>query len=86
MTNMDWGTFQDAHYRPHLIVATLELGLEPGSDETTVALFEHLAVALRMSGNYTIKKDGANIHAAFELDTDAERFAGVLPAKATFPE
>lgn len=61
---MDWATFQDTHHRPHLIVATLELGRDPASNEATVTLFERLATALGMSGNYTIKKDGANIRAA----------------------
>jgi hypothetical protein len=83
---MDWDTFQDMHHRPHLIVATLELGLDPASDETAVALFERLARALGMTGNYTIKKDGASIRAAFEIDTDAERFAAVLLAKTTLSE
>jgi hypothetical protein len=83
MPSMDWDSFQDAHYRPHLVVATLEPGLEPVSDETTVALFERLAMAFGMSGNYAFKKDGANIHAAFEIDTEAERFAGLLQAKTT---
>jgi hypothetical protein len=86
MPNMDWGTFQDTHHRPHLIVATLELGRDPASNETTVALFEQLATALGMSGNYTIKKDGANIRAAFEIETDAKRFAAVLRAKTTLSE
>lgn len=83
---MYWDTFQDTHHRPHLIVATLELGRDPASNETTVALFERLATALGMSGNYTIKKDGANIRAAFETDTDAQRFAAVLLAKTTLSE
>ena len=86
MPHMDWDTFQDAHYRPHLVVANLELGRDPASDETTVALFERLAAALGMSGNYTIKKDGANIRAAFEIDTDAEQFARVLLTKTTAGE
>ena len=86
MPNMDWDTFQDMHYRPHLVVANLELESDPTSDETTLALFERLAMALGMSGNYAIKKDGANIRAAFEIDTDAERFAGVLRAKTTAGE
>jgi hypothetical protein len=86
MPSMDWDTFQDRHYRPHLVVANLEFGRDPASDETTVALFERLAMALDMSGNYTIKKDGAYIRAAFEIDTDAERFARVLLAKTTAGE
>lgn len=43
-------------------------------------------MASGMSGNYTIKKDGASIRAAFEIDTDAERFAGVPLAKTTLGE
>ena len=86
MPNMDWDTFQDSHHRPHLVVANLASGRDPASDETTVALFERLAIALGMSGNYSITKDGAYIRAAFEIDTDAERFAGVLLAKTTAGE
>lgn len=51
-----------------------------------VALFEQLAAALGTWGNYTIKKDGASIRAAFEIDTDAERFARVLLAKTALSE
>jgi hypothetical protein len=86
MPNMDWDTFQDSHHRPHLVVANLASGRDPASDETTVALFERLAIALGMSGNYSITKDGAYIRAAFEIDTDAERFARVLLAKTTAGE
>jgi hypothetical protein len=86
MPNMDWDTFQDRHYRPHLVVANLELGSDRASDETTVTLFQRFAMALGMSGNYAIKKEGAYIRAAFEIDTDAERFAGVLLAKTTAGE
>ena len=83
---MDWDTFQDTHHRPHLIVVTPELRRDPASNETTVALIERLATTLGMSGNYTIKKDGANILVAFEVDTDAERFAAVPLAKTTLSE
>lgn len=86
MPSMDWDTFQETHHRPHLIVATLELGRDPASNEAMVTLFERLATALGMSGNYAIKKDGANIRAAFEIDRDAERFAAVLLAKTTLSE
>jgi hypothetical protein len=86
MPSMDWDTFQDRHYRPHLLVANLRFGRDPASDETAVALFERLAMALDMAGNYAIKKDGAYIRAAFEIDRDAERFARVLLAKTTAGE
>lgn len=46
MPNMDWDAFQDAHYRPHLIVTTLELGPDPASDKTIAALFERIATTL----------------------------------------
>lgn len=80
---MDWDAFLDAHYRPHPVVATLRPGFEPASDQTTVALLERLAVALRMWGNYAIKQEGTDIRAAFETNADAERFAGVSLAKTT---
>ena len=86
MPNMDWDTFQDRHYRPHLVVANLEPARNLKTGESTAVLFERLAAALGMSGNYTIKKDEAYIHAAFEIDTDAERFARVLVAKTSASE
>jgi len=67
-------------------VATLDLGPDPASDKIVVTLFEQIATTLGMLGNYTIRKDGANIHAAFEIDTDAQRLAGVLLAKAALNE
>lgn len=83
MPSMDWDAFLDAHYRPHLVVATLGSGVEPASDQATGVLLERLAEALRLSGNYAIKHDGDDIRAAFETDADAGRFAGVLMAKTT---
>lgn len=86
MPFMDWDAFQDAHYRPHLVVVILEFVPDPASGKSTVARFERLAAALGMCGNYTVKQDGASVRAAFEIDTDAERFAGVLLAKTTLAE
>ena len=83
---MNWDAFQEAHYRPHLVVAILELAAEPASGKSTLALFERLAAVLGMWGNYAIKQEGASIRAAFEIDADAERFAGVLLAKPTLAE
>ncbi len=84
MPNMDWETFQDAHYRPHLVIADLVGTAKPDHGETREAMLERLAASLGVSGNYAIKRDGATIHAAFELDMDAARFADVLLAKTTF--
>ena len=86
MPSMDWDTFQDAHYRPHLVVANLEGGAVRGSAERRISLLQRLVEALGVSGNYAIKQDGANIRAAFESDADATRFAKVLLAKATARE
>ena len=84
MANMDWEAFQNAHYRPHLVLANLEDAAKPDQGETRRAMLERLAASLGVSGNYAIKRDGATIHAAFELDMDAARFADVLLAKTTF--
>ena len=83
MPSMDWEAFQNAHYRPHLIVVYMEGGAEPDSGEARVSLLERLAGGLGVAGNYAIKRDGANIHAAFESDLDAARFANVLLATET---
>ena len=84
MPSMDWETFQDAHYRPHLVLANLEDTAKSDQGETMRAMLERLVVSLGVSGNYAIKRDGATIHAAFELDMDAGRFADVLLAKTIF--
>lgn len=77
MPRMDWDRFQDAHYRPHLVVATLE-GQAAATPGDPVAQFERLATALGVSGNYALKTDATSLRAAFEFDTDAERFAAIL--------
>jgi predicted regulator of Ras-like GTPase activity (Roadblock/LC7/MglB family) len=82
---MDWNAFQDAHYRPHLVIATLE-GTPVIASSDTFALLEQLAATLGLSGNYAIKKDGVSVRAVFEIDTDAERFAGMLQGKTTARE
>ncbi len=83
MPSMDWETFQDAHYRPHLVITNLESRTEPEISETRVSLLERLAATLSVSGCYAFKKDGANVYAAFESDVDAARFASALLAKTT---
>ena len=82
MPRMDWDTFQEAHYRPHLVIATLQ-GEARRASIDPVAMFERLAMALGVSGNYAFKKEGAAIRAVFELDTDAQRFAHMLQGKTS---
>jgi hypothetical protein len=80
---MDWEVFQRDHHRPHLLIVSLN---EKGRNNPAVvrADFERLATKLRASGNYAFKTEGATIHAAFEDDADAARFAAVLrPLKTT---
>lgn len=83
MPSMDWETFQDAHYRPHLVITNLESGTEPDIGDTRVSLLERLAAALSVSGSYALRKDGADVYAAFESDVDAARFASALLARET---
>jgi len=83
MPRMDWEVFQRDHHRPHLLIVSLN---EKGRNNPAVvrADFERLATKLRASGNYAFKTEGATIHAAFEDDADAARFAAVLrPLKTT---
>jgi hypothetical protein len=80
MPSMEWERFQDAHYRPHLVIANLAEGIGPVSGD----LFQSLAATLGVSGNYAIRGDGTIIQAVFEIDKDAERFASALSARASF--
>jgi hypothetical protein len=79
MPSMEWERFQDAHYRPHLVVANLEEGLAPVSGD----LLQSLVATLGASGNYAIRGDGDTLQAVFEIDKDAERFANTLSARAS---
>jgi predicted regulator of Ras-like GTPase activity (Roadblock/LC7/MglB family) len=79
---MDWDAFQDAHYRPHLVEADLAIA----SEDTTATVFDRLPTMLGLTGNYAIRKDGNTIRAAFEIDSDAERFAAMLLAKVSSRE
>src|SRR4030095_7068498 len=82
MPRMDWEVFQRDHHRPHLLIVSLN---EKGRNNPAVvrADFERLATKLRASGNYAFKTEGATIHAAFEDEADAARFAAVLKPKQT---
>jgi hypothetical protein len=77
---MDWEAFQRDHHRPHLMIVSIEM---EGKARPSVikADFERLAIELRLSGNYTFKKEGTIIYASFEDDEDAARFATVLRPK-----
>src|SRR3954466_16319899 len=85
MPRMDWEVFQRDHHLPHLLVVSLKA---KGKNNPAVvrADFERLATKLRASGNYAFKAEGATIHAAFEGNTDAARFAAVLKPKQTTRE
>lgn len=83
MPSVDWEAFQHSHYRPHLLIVSIEERSKP-TPCVTKANFERLAVRLGMSGNYAFKTEGTNIYAAFEDDADAARFAAVLrPTQTT---
>ncbi len=82
MPRMDWENFQDAHYRPHLVIATLQREARD-TPVNLVTMFDRLATALAVTGNYAFKSDGASIRAAFELETDAQRFAHMLDGKTS---
>ena len=85
MPKMEWEVFERDHHRPHLLVVSLKA---KGKNNPAVvrANFERLATNLRASGNYAFKTEGATIHAAFEDDADAARFAAVLKPKQTTRE
>jgi hypothetical protein len=83
MPRMDWEVFERNHHRPHLLVVSLKA---KGRNNLAVvrADFERLATKLGASGNYAFKTEGTTIHAAFEDDADAARFAAVLrPSQTT---
>ena len=83
MPKMDWENFQRDHHRPHLLIVSMEVQGKPGRS-VGEADFECLAIKLGTCGDYAIRIDGTTIHAAFEDDADAARFAAVLrPQQAT---
>lgn len=83
MPMMDWDSFQEAHYRPHLIVANVDDANGPRQCEANVSVLGCLAEALDILGNYALKRDGTTIRAVFEKDIDAERFAATVLAQTT---
>ena len=85
MPSMDWEAFQHAHYRPHLLIVSVEAKRKPNSS-VAMADLERLAVRLGTSGNYAFRMDGTYIYAAFEDDGDAARFAAVLRPQQTTRE
>ena len=65
---MDWEAFQHAHYRPHLLIVSVDAKRRPNP---AMADLERLVVRLGTSGNYAFRMDGTYIYAAFEDDGDA---------------
>jgi hypothetical protein len=80
MPKMEWTEFQRDHYRPHLLVVSVE-ATEASNPPTVVPDLERLAVRLGATGNYAFKVEGTTIYASFEDDGDAERFAKVFRPK-----
>ena len=66
---MDWEAFQHTHYRPHLLIVSVEAKRKP-NPSVAMADLERLAVRLGTSGNYAFRMDGTYIYAAFEDDAD----------------
>jgi hypothetical protein len=83
MPRMDWGAFHDTHFRPHLVIATLDIGADR---ETMVVLLKRLASALGASGSYAVTRDRTTVYVAFESEVGATRFANVLRATVTTRE
>jgi len=80
MPQMTWEEFNDAHYRPNLVIAKL---LRPETVEESTAILARLAEALPLKGNYSLMTAAGSIHAAFELDVDAAHFAKAVRAQPT---
>jgi hypothetical protein len=76
--SMDWEAFQHDHHRPHLLIVSMTTVKGRRTAMMAKKDFERLAVRLGASGNYAFKAEGTNIHAAFENDADAARFAALL--------
>lgn len=82
MPQMVWESFQDAPYRPHLVVVSLD-GPTEFQGETNSSAVTRLVEALGVVVNYSLRKDANSVQAAFERDADAERFSEAISARAT---
>jgi hypothetical protein len=80
MPQMTWERFNDAHYRPNLVIAKLQ---GPETVEESAEILARLAEALPLKGNYSLITATGSIHAAFELDMDAAHFAKAVRAQPT---
>ena len=81
MPQMDWEVFQEAHYRPHLVIANLAEMADPRQCETSVLMLARLGEALSGGGSYAVKRGKNDIRAAFEIDVDAKKFAAAVMAR-----
>jgi hypothetical protein len=84
MPRMDWEDFHHDHYRPHVLIVSMEA--KKPRHALAKADFDRLVVGLGAIGNYAIKTEGATIYIAFEKDSDADRLAAVLRPKQTTRE
>jgi hypothetical protein len=79
MPRMDWEAFQEAHFRPHLLVVRV-VDLEPQMAQ--VILGRWLDRPLNIPGNYAVSREGQGVLVAFENELDAKKLAVVLRAAA----
>ena len=80
---MDWEAFQEAHFRPHLVIVRA-VDFEP--QMARVMLGRWLDESFNPPGNCALTRDGQSILVAFENDLDAKKFATLLRATAVASE
>ena len=78
--HMDWDTFIEAHFRPHLVVLH---GRSAAGREIRWRLVERLLATSIFAGNHATRSDGPEIHVAFELADDAERFGRIVGVRSS---
>ncbi len=70
---MHWDAFVEAHFRPHLVVLHQQSAAGHGN-----GLVERLLATSLFGGNHAQRSKGREIHVAFELADDAQRFARLV--------
>ena len=80
LQHMDWDAFIEAHFRPHLVVLNGRSAARRGNGRSLV---KRLLATSHFTGNHAQRADGREIHVAFELADDAERFAHIVGVRSS---
>jgi hypothetical protein len=81
MRARDWEDFLETHYRPHLLVVSLETSGDSASGQKLINRLRLLIESLQSNADYAMLCADQEVEVALERDEDAETLRDLLMAR-----